>query len=530
MPSSKKEYRYFTLHKLNNKDIEFGRVKISASNGRPLDAAKKLLTSICEYEGLTKQNKVKCNATYYIRETTSGGNKRIYGPYKGTFKKYDKPLIVELKDGSKIKHTMYPHVIKLKDKKTKLTKSQKGGELTIKSIIRIDKHIIDPTNNNNTLLNHTDTISCLLNLGSGFIVSGSYDGTIKLWNMNNGFKNQSHNQKNNGHRNTKISESNSINYENYLKEKAGIVSQVNNTGNQKYNHVNNRTRLIQTISSKNPILCMTRLNDRRIIVCLEGNILLFLRFDQVLIEDKRINLYNENNIENNIFSIIQLQNNMLVTGHNNGDINFWSIDEECKINLIKPILNGHNGTVNSIVELSDNLIVSCSDDRTLKIWNSDINSNTFFNTNSSMKTLSEHTSYVNRVIKLNNGDILSGSNNGEIFIWQNVGLEYSIVRRYKGNKYGILSMLEVGNNILTTTSNNLILLFNKELELITSVESNYKKEEKFEYNNGTNEIEEFEGAYSTIELEDGRIVTGGVDGSIDAWTITGSSPYSQDYY
>ena len=117
-------YRYFTLYKLDNKIIELGRVKISYY-AFPLDAAKKLLNSICKYKGLKKNNKLKCKAIYYIREITQNIDKKIYGPYTGTYKKYDKPVIVKLKNNTIIKHTMYPHVFKLKNKKKIYV--QKGG-------------------------------------------------------------------------------------------------------------------------------------------------------------------------------------------------------------------------------------------------------------------------------------------------------------------------------------------------------------------------------------------------------------------
>ena len=114
MSTEDNKYRYFTITRLNNKDVEFGRVKISAKSAGPIDAAKKLLTSICEYEGLTKNKKAQCKAVFYIRETTrSNPSKKIYGPYKGSFIKYDTPLIVE-RDGKKIKYTMKSHVVKVK--------------------------------------------------------------------------------------------------------------------------------------------------------------------------------------------------------------------------------------------------------------------------------------------------------------------------------------------------------------------------------------------------------------------------------
>ena len=161
-----KDYRYFTLCKLNNKEIEFGRVKISSSSGKPIDAAKKLLKSICDYQDLTKNNKLKCKALFYIRETTKGSNKRIYGPYKGSFKKYEKPAILKLDNGKIIKHTMYPFVVKIKNQNKTI---QKGGVKLIK-----------------VLEGHTYIVTCILELKDGRLLSGSYDNTLKLWNKDTG--------------------------------------------------------------------------------------------------------------------------------------------------------------------------------------------------------------------------------------------------------------------------------------------------------------------------------------------------------
>ena len=54
----KTNYRYFKVYKLNNQLVDFGRVKISYESGKPLDAAKKLLSSICLYSGITTGKKV----------------------------------------------------------------------------------------------------------------------------------------------------------------------------------------------------------------------------------------------------------------------------------------------------------------------------------------------------------------------------------------------------------------------------------------------------------------------------------------
>ena len=142
-------YRYFKVYKLNNKLVDFGRVKISYESGKPLDSAKKLLSSICRHEGIT--NKLKCKAEFFIKETTTDSKKKIYGPYKGSFKKYDKPFTVKLKDGTIIKHIIYPHVYKLKSKSI----VQKGGDSNTERelISKLEKLIMDKRSNNNYIIN-----------------------------------------------------------------------------------------------------------------------------------------------------------------------------------------------------------------------------------------------------------------------------------------------------------------------------------------------------------------------------------------
>ena len=230
--SKEKAYRYFKLYKLNNKDVQFGRVKISRKSGKPLDAAKKLLNSICEYKGLTKNNKLKCKAHFYIRETTKDSKKRIYGPYKGSFKKYDKPVIIKLDNGREIKHKMYAEVIKIKGEKKIIQSGGYGPEWVINlgediincalkltdgiivtggedGIIRKynvvmrennvvmtkenvlmtksnDRHNDEMTESNvMTKSNdrHNDEVTCLLQMTDGRLVSGSKDGNLKIWNI-----------------------------------------------------------------------------------------------------------------------------------------------------------------------------------------------------------------------------------------------------------------------------------------------------------------------------------------------------------
>jgi hypothetical protein len=119
---AKKEYtgtlRHFTLHEVNGKIVDIGTADIK-EHQTPLSAAKKLLSSYCRYENIKSNDRAKVNISFTIRETTRGHSK-IYGPYQGSFVKYDKPLMIKYKNGKVVKKSVKP-VVSLK----KMT--QKGG-------------------------------------------------------------------------------------------------------------------------------------------------------------------------------------------------------------------------------------------------------------------------------------------------------------------------------------------------------------------------------------------------------------------
>ena len=112
-------YRNFTMSEVDGKIVTIGTVKIK-EHQTPIDAAKKILSCYCRYENIKSNRRNKVNIKFTIVETTRGHSK-IYGPYKGYFVKYDKPVIIKLKNGKIIKKTLKP-VVKIDNS------IQKGGE------------------------------------------------------------------------------------------------------------------------------------------------------------------------------------------------------------------------------------------------------------------------------------------------------------------------------------------------------------------------------------------------------------------
>ena len=132
--------RHFRIAILDNKEIHRSEKGLGAAEAtismkaNPVDAAKKLLSSICKHQGLKKMNRLKCHAVFWIRETTRNHSK-VYGPYKGKFvnlMKNGKEKIVKLKSGAVIKYSVKPEVKKHKEKiqesvQKKVDNMMKGG-------------------------------------------------------------------------------------------------------------------------------------------------------------------------------------------------------------------------------------------------------------------------------------------------------------------------------------------------------------------------------------------------------------------
>jgi len=116
-------YRHFTLNEVDGKSVDVGKVEIK-EHQNPLSAAKKLYSSYCRSKGIKSNERNKVTISFTIRETTRGHSK-VYGPYKGKFVKYDKPLMVKLKTGKIIKHVGKPDVRLNKSKKMNM--NMKGG-------------------------------------------------------------------------------------------------------------------------------------------------------------------------------------------------------------------------------------------------------------------------------------------------------------------------------------------------------------------------------------------------------------------
>ena len=129
MEGGKKEYtgtyRHFKMVEADGKVVKTDARADIKEHQTPLNAAKKLLTSMVKKEKLSDNAKSKLKVIFYIQETNRESKSKIYGPYVGTYYKYTPSEAAKAKAAEgKVSFKFKPVVKLYKGNK----KEQKGGK------------------------------------------------------------------------------------------------------------------------------------------------------------------------------------------------------------------------------------------------------------------------------------------------------------------------------------------------------------------------------------------------------------------
>ena len=105
-----------------------------------------------------------------------------------------------------------------------------------------------------------------------------------------------------------------------------------------------------------------------------------------------------------------ISNIILASGSNDRTIKIWNIDDRSIIST----LSGHIKGVRGLCHVKKGILVSGSDDNSLIIWgNSTLESLIY----SPRQVLTGHKSHISRIIRLNNTEIVSGEYKGDLMMW-----------------------------------------------------------------------------------------------------------------
>ena len=232
---------------------------------------------------------------------------------------------------------------------------------------------------------HIGRINVLIKLKDGRIASGGQDKKIKIWNIDS---------------------------KESLMTLEGHTSMIWSLGEINENKLisgsSDKRALIWDLKEKKldfelykdkEISAVLQLKNGKVLVCSENNLCLF----DLDTKQKLTNL----EVPTGMWSIKELHNGNVAIGKGNGEICILEIGNEIKIKLT---LRGHKKAINSIIELENNRLVSCADENNMILWDLDDPEGKYF--------IEGHTNKVSSLALLSGNKFVSVSIDQTLKIWE----------------------------------------------------------------------------------------------------------------
>ena len=270
-----------------------------------------------------------------------------------------------------------------------------------------------------TLKGHTDRVVCLIQLESGNLVTGSYDCTLRVWDLN---------------RNKCISQKEEIGHifcllefepkmiltgtsQNYI----GLWDLNSPINEKEFNFIRHSLW----------VNCLVKCDDRFFASASNDSLIIIWDYYNKKYE------YELKGHPDSILSLIKLNDGRLCSGYSDGTINIWDWKNK---SLQTELKNPQKGWIKCLYHLKNDLLLTGSDD--IKVWENW----------SCIKTLTEHQKCVRTLCQIDDNYFASGSFDHTIKIWDL--RDFSNCQTLEGHIGSVICLIKLKNNQLASCSND----------------------------------------------------------------------------
>ena len=313
----------------------------------------------------------------------------------------------------------------------KLNEQKEINNITCEPDIKKET-IITKYKNILTLEGHTEKVTSLIQLASDKLVSGSYDNTLCIWDINDSSKQKPEKRIQEQGRPLFILEF----------EKNKILTATSNNQINLWNLNNDPINLEYTFEGHELwINCLVKIDDKKFASA--SNDALIIIWDYY--EHKIIAKLEGH--EDCILTLIKLKNGKLCSGGADQFIKIWDIENNTCIQT----LYSHEKWVKCLLELYNDIIVSGSDDKSIKLWKYNTKENKY----DLFKTLLGHDHSVRTLCQIDDNHFASGSFDCTIKIWEINS--WNCIETLTGHSSIIIWMINInfkGKNIIASCSDD----------------------------------------------------------------------------